>query len=268
MPTRRPTPFSLCELFSFPGCVGIILRLNLSVGSFYVTCRVQSPSILRARRDGACDEATDRGRSGLDADRTVSLEKKPPSYPPRHRKYCMNVSPEARTNEILCKPNVGTKSAVDERLTSGLTAKREALFVLSCWPVDRRLFVFVNPFHARHVREKCPYMPCMRRVYRDKASVHWSAARKKSASRPGDKPRMNRLSTADFVPAFGLPRVSLVRTSGETFGRLVFDALEGPRDACPLGDQFCWHHPVLPDPAWPPRRAPPRPARGMFGFWT
>ena len=34
--------------------------------------------------------------------------------------------------------------------------------------------------------------------------------------------------------------------------RRVFDALEGAREACFLGEQFC-RHPVLPDPAPPPR---------------
>ena len=41
----------------------------------------------------------------------------------------------------------------------------------------------------------------------------------KSASRPGDKPRINRGSTADFVPTFGLHWISFVRASGETFKR-------------------------------------------------
>ena len=36
--------------------------------------------------------------------------------------------------------------------------------------------------------------------------------------------------------------------------RRVFDALEGTGEACFQGEQFCWH-PVLPDPAPPPRRA-------------
>ena len=47
--------------------------------------------------------------------------------------------------------------------------------------------------------------------------------------------------------------ISLVRASGET-RRRVFDALKGAREACFLGEQFCWH-PVLPDPAPPLRRA-------------
>ena len=39
------------------------------------------------------------------------------------------------------------------RFVSGLTAGREALFVPGCRPVDRRLFVPGNLFHARHVWE-------------------------------------------------------------------------------------------------------------------
>ena len=35
----------------------------------------------------------------------------------------------------------------------GLSPGREALCVPGCWPVDRRLLVSVNPFHARHCRE-------------------------------------------------------------------------------------------------------------------
>ena len=59
-----------------------------------------------------------------------------------------------------------------------------------------------------------------------------------------------RRSIADFVPAFSLHRISLVRASGEAFRRRVFDALEGTKDSSLLGDQFC-RHPVLPDPASP-----------------
>ena len=49
--------------------------------------------------------------------------------------------------------------------------------------------------------------------------------------------------------------ISLVRAFGGSFRRRVFDALEGTREARLLGEQFCWH-PVLPDSAPPPRRAP------------
>ena len=43
---------------------------------------------------------------------------------------------------------------VDQQLTSGLSAGREARFVPGCRPAERRLFVPLNPFHAEHVREK------------------------------------------------------------------------------------------------------------------
>ena len=62
----------------------------------------------------------------------------------------LNDSSEARTTEFLCKP----MEERQPRSTSGLSAGPRALFVPGCWPVCRRFFVFVNPFHARHVREK------------------------------------------------------------------------------------------------------------------
>ena len=66
---------------------------------------------------------------------------------------------------------------------------------------------------------------------------------------------VNRWSTAGFVPPpvyIGIPlfvlaqgctigflnRISLVRASGETFRRRVFDALESARKDCSLGEQF------------------------------
>ena len=67
-------------------------------------------------------------------------------------------------------------------------------------------------------------------------------------------PRVNH----SLCSSIGLHRISLVRASGETFGTCVFDALQGTRDGCLLGEQFC-RRPVLPGPAPPPRRAPPRP---------
>ena len=76
---------------------------------------------------------------------------------------------------------------------------------------------------------------------------------------------INPLSTADrplvkrsLCSPISLNRVSLARASGEMFRRRVFDALEGTRDACLLGELFC-RRPVLPDPASPPRHALPRP---------
>ena len=44
----------------------------------------------------------------------------------------LNISPEARTSEILCKPNSGTKSPVDGRFIRGLSLGREALFAPCC----------------------------------------------------------------------------------------------------------------------------------------
>ena len=46
-----------------------------------------------------------------------------------------------------------TKSTVDPRFINGLSAEQEALFVPGCRPVERRIFVSVNAFYARHVRE-------------------------------------------------------------------------------------------------------------------
>ena len=52
------------------------------------------------------------------------------------------------------KPRLITGSlTVHHRLTTGLSAGRKSLFVSGCWPVYRRLFVYLNVFHAMHVRE-------------------------------------------------------------------------------------------------------------------
>ena len=66
-----------------------------------------------------------------------------------------------------------------------------------------------------------------------------------------------------------LHRISLVRAAGKTFRTCVFDAFEDTTDGCLLGKPFC-RSPVLPGPAPSTRRAPPRPrpAGGMFVFWT
>ena len=48
---------------------------------------------------------------------------------------------------------------------------------------------------------------------------------RKSASRPGDEPVVNR----GFCSSIGLHRISLVRASGESLRRRVFDALENTR---------------------------------------
>ena len=71
----------------------------------------------------------------------------------------------------------------------------------------------------------------------------------------------------------GVPRlnnwVTVARASGESFKTDVFDGRGTKRVGCFLGEPT-HRHPVLPRPA-PPRRppcaGPPRPARGMAGFW-
>ena len=96
-------------------------------------------------------------------------------------------------------------------------------------------------------------MPCMKRVHRDKKRVGPLVSSQER--RALLVPVTNRLSTGDFVPAFSLNRIPLVRSSGESFRRRVFDALEGTSEACSLDEYFCLHT-VLPDFASPPCRAP------------
>ena len=72
----------------------------------------------------------------------------------------------------------------------------------------------------------------------------------KSASRPADKPQINRLSTGGFVPAFSLHRMSLVRTSEDMFTTGVFDALEDTSDGGVLRGESC-RRPMLQGPLCP-----------------
>ena len=74
-----------------------------------------------------------------------------PSKASKKRRF--NVFPEARTCEIQCKPTEGQNQRLTRglspgyhRFITGLSAGREALFLTGCRPVDRRLFVSVNPF--------------------------------------------------------------------------------------------------------------------------
>ena len=119
------------------------------------------------------------------------------------------------------------------------------------------------PGHALHEKG-------LQRQKRDGSLV---SSQKESASRPADKPVMNRWSIGcqpvvnrGFCSFIGLHRIYLIRASGESFKRRVFDALERTREARTLGEQFRWH-PVLPDPAPPPHRAPrPDPPVVCQGF--
>ena len=80
-----------------------------------MTCRVQNPDIPRASRVEEHDEMVGRDRKRLFANRTVRLEKNPSSHSLKHRRHVLNVSPEARTSEILCKP----MEEQNPRLTTG-----------------------------------------------------------------------------------------------------------------------------------------------------
>ena len=105
----------------------------------------------------------------------------------------------------------------------------------------------------------------MKRVYKDKrrrSTGHQPG--RKSVSRLADEPVVNR----GFCFSIALKRVSLVRASGKTFRRRVFDALEGAREACLPGEQLLLaSNPARPRPAIPPC-ALTRPARVMSVFWT
>ena len=80
---------------------------------------------------------------------------------------------------------------------------------------------------------------------------------------------MNCSSTGRFVPPSVYIGFSFDRVSGGTFKPIVFDGLGGKRDGCFLGEPTC-RRPVLLRPAphcHLPCTGPPRPARGMSGFW-
>ena len=113
-----------------------------------------------------------------------------------------------------------------------------------------------------------PDMPCMKKLSSDKqASVHWSAARTKSARGPMYKPLVKRtfLSPHQLIMGIRLfvhPKI-----------------LPGQLPTMPLwarGTVVSWANrptsvlaqPGPARPAAPPHAAPPRTARGMSGFWN
>ena len=112
---------------------------------------------------------------------------------------------------------------------------------------------------------KFPDMPCMKRAYKDKrrrSTGQQPGAM--SASRPADKPRVNR----GFCSPAGLNRMSLVRASEEMFGTIVFDALGDTRDGFFLRGETC-RRPMLPGspcPAAPLCAARPDPPLACPGF--
>ena len=91
----------------------------------------------------------------------------------------------------------------------------------------------------------------------------------KSGRRPGDKPRINRLSTAGFVPAsvyIGFPLFVLPETHPGSHSSIVW-RVRGTVFSfanSPVGVLCC---PSPPGPAVLPCAAPYRPARGISGFW-
>ena len=94
------------------------------------------------------------GQSGTEQDETLTGRQpyRLPSW--ASKTTVLNLSSEARTNNI---PRYAThreiKRPVDGRYTNALLVWSRTLFVPGCWPVDRRLFAFVNPFHARRFQD-------------------------------------------------------------------------------------------------------------------
>ena len=82
---------------------------------------------------------------------------------------------------------------------------------------------------------------------------------RKSAVGPVDKTGYQPLVNRSLCSSIGLYRISPGRASEKAFKRRFFDALEGMRDACLLGELFC-RRPVLAGPA-PPSLPAVRPDR-------
>ena len=82
----------------------LIEPASVSVGVTF-TCRVQNPDIPRACRVEMHGGVAGRSRAGLFANRSVRLGNNPSSHSPQESKTRrLNVSPEAQTSDILCKP--------------------------------------------------------------------------------------------------------------------------------------------------------------------
>ena len=94
------------------------------MSTYKVTCRIQNPDIPRAGRGGAGHGGT--GRHG-DGWRGEGRERGG-AVCPGHDLSCstsewkttvLDDSAKARTNQIPCKPNQGTRRLVDARLIAG-----------------------------------------------------------------------------------------------------------------------------------------------------
>ena len=96
----------------------------------------------RARPGGAAG----RGQAGRGQARRVEQIRQGvrpdhirPFRPPRNRRQPFRTSLRSLRNHEQKKSYVN--QAVDERFITGLSARPRALFISSCWPMDRRLFL-------------------------------------------------------------------------------------------------------------------------------
>ena len=122
-------------------------------------CRVQNSGTQRAGRVGRAqggwqDRAT-LGRTKTDI--SMALEANRPSGPPgRRKKMCWTSLCKLKQRKPyvnLWRNKTSGWPAVYMRFIGVLSPGPRVLSVYVCWQVYRRLFVPVNLFYARHVRE-------------------------------------------------------------------------------------------------------------------
>ena len=122
------------------------------------TCRIQNPDIPQAGRVGAPGGAAGRALARLSSNKIIRPRNKKFTVPSKASKKCRLASlqkhEQAKSYVNRQRNKISGRPAVYHRCITGLSAGREARFVPGCRPVERRLFVFVNLFHARHVREQ------------------------------------------------------------------------------------------------------------------
>ena len=107
----------------------------------------------------------------------------------------LNDSPEARTSEIPCKPNAGTKSAVDKRFISGAASALRSWLLNSgptplclCKPCSCMACPGKLPGHALHEKG-------LRRQQKRRSTCQQPG--RKSACCPGDKLRVNQFQNGN-----------------------------------------------------------------------
>ena len=138
-------------------------------------------------------------------------------------------------------------------MTRCLSAGRRPLFFPGCWPMNRRLSVFLNPFRIRHVREKCNRFCAQKSISNSALQCDtrfpspWGMQlcdhaqckqprRRYTGQQPGTKSVRG--------PLFALLKGRIKDSCRRCLG--------GTRDGCLLGEPIR-RRPVLPGPA-PPRR--------------